>query len=110
MSLSLGFADGSIGTVHYFANGTRRFPKERLEVFCGGRILRLDNFRRLEGFGWPGARKMTLWRQDKGQKACAAAFVNALREAGAAPIPFGEVAEVSRVSIELAGNGRMPYS
>lgn len=102
VTLQLAFADGSIGTVHYFANGSKSFPKERLEVFAGGRVLQLDNFRRLTGFGWPGFRRMNLWRQDKGQKACAAAFVDAVRSSGAAPIPLAEILEVSRISIELA--------
>lgn len=103
VSLHLSFADGSIGTVHYFANGSKAFPKERLEVFASGRILQLDNYRKLTGFGWPGFKKMTLWRQDKGQKACAKAFVDAVEGRGPVPIPFDEVLEVSRVSIELAG-------
>ena len=101
VSLQLAFADGSIGTVHYFANGCRTFPKERLEVFAAGRVLQLDNFRKLWGFGWPGFRKMNLWRQDKGQKACAAAFLQALRQGGS-PIPFDQIVEVSRVTIQLA--------
>ena len=47
--------DGSIGTIHYFANGQQiALPKERLEVFAAGRVLQLDNFRKLTGFGWPG--------------------------------------------------------
>jgi predicted dehydrogenase len=102
VSLHLGFADGSIGTIHYLANGHKSFPKERLEVFCGGRILQLDNFRQLTGFGWPGFSKLKLWRQDKGQKACAAAFVSAVEQGGPAPIPLAEILEVSRVTIELA--------
>ena len=103
LSLQLSFADGSIGTVHYFANGPKSFPKERLEVFASGRALQLDNFRRLTGFGWPGFGKMNLWRQDKGQKACAAAFVRAVETGGAAPIPLEELIEVARVTIEAAG-------
>jgi predicted dehydrogenase/threonine dehydrogenase-like Zn-dependent dehydrogenase len=103
-TLQLRFADGSIGTVHYFANGSRAFPKERLEVFARGRVLQLDNFRRLTGFGWPAFKKENLWRQDKGQKACAAAFVRSIEQSGHAPIPFEELVEVSRVSIELAGH------
>jgi predicted dehydrogenase/threonine dehydrogenase-like Zn-dependent dehydrogenase len=87
----LSFADGSVGTVHYLANGHRSFAKERLEVFCAGRILQLDNFRRLRGFGWPGFKKMNLWRQDKGNRACAAAFVEAIRQGKPAPIPFQEL-------------------
>ncbi len=97
--LQLVFADGSIGTVHYLANGSKSFPKERLEVFCTGRVLQLDNFRRLRGFGWPGFSGMNLWRQDKGQRACAAAFVRAVQTGGPAPIPFDELIEVSRTSI-----------
>lgn len=101
VTLQLGFADGSLGTIHYFANGHKGFPKERLEVFAGGRVLQLDNFRRLRGYGWPGFGKMNLWRQDKGQRACAAAFVKAVAEGGTSPIPFDEILEVSWVSIEL---------
>lgn len=103
LSLQLGFADGSIGTVHYFANGCKAFPKERLEVFAAGRVLQLDNFRKLQGFSWPGFRKMNLWRQDKGQGACAKMFVDAVQHGGRAPIPFEEIVESSRVSILLAG-------
>lgn len=102
VTLQLGFADGSIGTIHYFSNGSKAFPKERLEVFAAGRILQLDNFRKMRGYGWPGFSKMNLWRQDKGQKACAKAFVDAVSGLGPAPIPFEEIVEVSRISIELA--------
>ena len=102
VTLTLRFADGSMGTVHYLANGHKSFPKERLEVFCCGRILQLDNFRKLKGFGWPGFAKMNLWRQDKGQKDCAAAFVRAVEFGGVAPIAFDELVEVSRVTIQIA--------
>jgi predicted dehydrogenase len=102
VNIELRFADGSIGSIHYFANGSKAFPKERLEVFAQGRVLQLDNFRRLRGFGWPGFTSMNAWRQDKGQKDCAAAFVRALQTGGPAPIPFSEIEEVSRVSIQLA--------
>lgn len=102
VSLQLRFADGSIGTVHYFANGCKAFPKERLEVFAAGRVLQLDNFRKLTGYAWPGFKSMNLWSQDKGQDSCAAAFVNAIRGDRIAPIPFAEIIEVSRVSILLA--------
>jgi len=102
VSIQLGFADGSIGTVHYFANGSKAFPKERLEVFAAGRVLQLDNYRKLTGFAWPGFNKMNLWRQDKGQKACAKAFVDAIQQGLPSPIPAEEIFEVSRISIEMA--------
>jgi len=104
VSIQLAFADGSLGVVHYFANGSKVFPKERLEVFAGGRILQLNNYRRLVGFAWPGFSRMNLWRQDKGQKACTHAFLRAIEGSAPVPIPFEEIVEVSRVSIELAGD------
>jgi len=100
-TVTLRFADGSLGTIHYFANGSKAFAKERLEIFAAGRVLQLDNFRRLTGYGWPGFAKMNLWRQDKGQAACAAAFVQAVRAGAPSPIPLAELIEVGRISIAL---------
>jgi len=102
VSITLSFEDGSFGTVHYLANGNKSFPKERLEVFCGGGILQLDNFRKLKGYAWPGFNKMNLWSQDKGNQDCATAFVDAVREGKSSPISFDEIMEVSRLSIEIA--------
>lgn len=101
-SILLGFADGSIGTVHYFANGSASFPKERVEAFCAGRVLALDNFRTLRGYGWPGFRRMGSWVQDKGQNACSAAFLASVENGKPSPIAAEEIFEVARVSIEAA--------
>ncbi|MDP3816906.1 bi-domain-containing oxidoreductase [Pseudomonas sp.] len=100
-SITLGFEDGSFGTILYLANGAASFPKERVEVFAAGRVLQLDNFRKLKGFGWPGFSKLNLWKQDKGQNACAATFLEAI-EQGTAAIPVDEIFEVARVTIEVA--------
>ena len=106
VSIQLNFADGSIGTVLYLANGSKAFPKERVEVFAAGRVLQLDNFRKLRGWGWPGFTRMSLWRQDKGQNACAAAFVNAVQTGGPAPIPLDEILEIARLTIDIAAAAR----
>ncbi len=100
-TVTLTFADGSIGTVHYLSNGDKNFPKERLEIFCAGRILQLDNFRKLRAFGWPGFSGMNLSRQDKGQKACAEAFVQAVSATGIPPIEFTELVETSLAAVAL---------
>jgi predicted dehydrogenase len=102
VTITLSFADGSIGTIHYLANGHKSFPKERLEVFCGRRILLLDNFRRLTGYGWKGFRGEKLWRQDKGHRDEAKAFVSVVESGGESPIPFDEIVEVTRVTHILA--------
>jgi predicted dehydrogenase/threonine dehydrogenase-like Zn-dependent dehydrogenase len=96
----LGFADGSFGTINYLANGAASFPKERIEAFAGGKVLQLDNFIKLKGYGWPNFSKMNLWKQDKGQNACAAAFLNAIESGSATPISAEEIFEVARVTIE----------
>ncbi len=101
VSIALEFEDGSHGVVHYLANGHKGFPKERLEVFCNGRVLQLDNFRRLRGWGWTGFRKQQLPSQDKGHNAGVAAFVDAVRQGEPSPIPLDEIIEVSRVAIEV---------
>jgi len=100
-SITLGFEDGSFGTILYLANGAASFPKERVEVFAAGHVLQLDNFRKLKGYGWPGFSKMNLWKQDKGQNACTMAFLQAI-EKGAPAIPADEIFEVARVTIDVA--------
>ena len=99
-SLQLRFADGSIGTVHYFANGSKAFPKERLEVFAAGKVLRLDNYRKLQAWGIPGFSTRRLLSQDKGQQACCAAFLKAIEVGGPPPIPVSELFEVQRWLLE----------
>tara|TARA_R110001599_G_scaffold353465_1_gene593095 strand:+ start:5947 stop:8061 length:2115 start_codon:yes stop_codon:yes gene_type:complete len=101
-SITLSFEDGSMGTIHYFANGGKAFPKERIEAFGGDGVLQLDNFKRLRGYGWQGFRSQRLLSQNKGQKACVAAFVDSVRSGGSTPIPYEEIMEVARVSIEVA--------
>lgn len=98
--VTLGFADGSVGTIQYLANGHSSFPKERLEVFCADRVLQMDNYRTLTGFGWPGFSRMKLSKQDKGQEACAAAFIDTIRQGKPSPIPFEEIVEVHRACFD----------
>lgn len=98
-ALHLQFTDGSSGTVHYVASGHRAFPKERIEVFAGGRVLQLDNFRTLKGYGFPAFRSQRRWRQDKGHQANITAFLAAATGHSAAPIPFEELLEVHRVTL-----------
>ena len=100
--ISLEFEDGSIASIQYYANGHRSFPKERVEVFASGRILQIENFRVLRGFGCPGFRGFRTWRQDKGHVACVQAFLKAVGSGEPSPIPAEEIFEVSRVAIEIA--------
>jgi hypothetical protein len=63
----------------------------------------MDNFRTLTGYGWKGLRKKMPWKQDKGHANEARAFFKAVTEGTEAPILFDEIAEVSEITIKLAG-------
>jgi predicted dehydrogenase len=89
---SLRFADGGQATISYLANGDKSFSKERIEVFGGGSVAVLEDFRRLELVR--GGKKRvfrSLLRQDKGHRAEWQAFVTALQTGAESPIPFREV-------------------
>src|SRR5699024_12619282 len=100
-TITLTFEDGSMGTIHYFANGNKSFPKERLEVFTGGKILLLDNFRTLTGYGWSKFKKMKLKSQDKGHTQSVRAFVVGIKK-GQSPIKLDEIFEVTEASLDAA--------
>jgi predicted dehydrogenase len=96
MTINLRFEDGSIGTINYFANGNKLYPKERLEVFYEGKILLLDNFKALTGYG-VNVRLKSL-RQDKGHHKEVEEFIKAVSEGKESPIPFEELVEVTLAS------------
>jgi predicted dehydrogenase len=102
VSFTLRFEDGSFATIDYLDNGANSFPKERIEVFTARRVLALENFRRLIGYNWPGFKRMALWRQDKGHNGAVAAFAEAIRRGQPSPIPFEELAEATRVTLQIA--------
>ena len=109
MSILLNFADGSVGTVHYFANGSKSYPKETLEVFVDGRVIRLENFRITKGYGFKGFSSFRTWRQDKGHQTEIAAFVERVSEGGMPLIPIDQLVNVTRASfaaMESAKSGR----
>ncbi len=93
------YPDGSIGTVSYLANGDKAFPKERVEVFTGGRVAVLDDFRKLELLenGRSTILKSRL-RQDKGHKAEWEAFANAITTSCPPPIPYSQLDGVTRAT------------
>lgn len=100
MSIGLAFGNGSIGTVHYFANGNKAYPKETLTVYSQGRILELDNFRTLKGFGFSKFRKARLLRQDKGHTTEVKQFVQRISQGGPPLISREDLVRVTEASFE----------
>ena len=96
----LRFADGSVGTIIYSSLGDPSLPKEYLEAFGAGRAITLDDFTELTIHA-DGKAKTIKARQDKGQAKLVAAFLDAARGKGPAPIPLEEVGAVSRATIAI---------
>lgn len=97
-SIQLAFTDGSIAVIHYLANGNKSFPKERVEVFAGGKVVLIDNFKRSRSFGLRESHKT--FAQDKGHARQLSSFLEAVANGGTAPIPLAELLEVSRMTVE----------
>jgi predicted dehydrogenase len=105
------FPDQSLGVVSYLANGDKSYPKEYLEVFSGGRIAALHDWRRLEIIA-NGRRKVERhrFRQDKGHKNAWSAFLDALQGKHSPPIPYEQLIGVARASfaaLESLHSGKM---
>ncbi|MBV8773551.1 MAG: bi-domain-containing oxidoreductase, partial [Deltaproteobacteria bacterium] len=110
--LTLDFPDGSQGTITYVASGDKSYSKERLEVFGGGAVAVLEDFRRLE-LVRRGHRRVFrhLLRQDKGHVHEWKAFSSAVLTGKPAPISFEEIigstVATLRAAESLARGGRM---
>jgi predicted dehydrogenase len=94
------FPDGSIGVVSYLANGDKSYPKEYLEVFSGGRVGVLHDWRKLE-LVQDGKRKVHrgLLRQDKGHQSAWRKFIDAVQSTKSPPIPYEQLIGVTRASL-----------
>jgi predicted dehydrogenase/threonine dehydrogenase-like Zn-dependent dehydrogenase len=101
LSFTLQFANGSIGTVHYFANGNPSIAKEYVEVFGHGIAAQLDNFRTLKVAGAKPAGRTRYLGQVKGFAEEARAVVEALRAGKPAPIPFEDLCLTSKVTFDV---------
>ncbi len=101
VTFTVHFADGSIGTVHYWSNGDASYPKERFEAFAQERMALLDNFRLLERVAGNATRRKRSFSVDKGFAGEAAAFAAACRGAGPA-IPLDSLLATTRVTLAVA--------
>jgi predicted dehydrogenase len=97
VSMTFTFADGSIGVVDYLANGDKSFPKERVEVFCGGLVAVLDDFRTLQVTKDGKRKEVKLMGQDKGHLNEMQALVSGIRS-GEPPIPYEQLIDVTKAT------------
>ncbi len=101
LNISLTFSNGSIGTICYFANGPKSLAKEYVEIYKGGVVAILRDFKELEihGSGKPVRKK--LLNQDKGQKVMVEQFMQAAKGEGVCPIPMSETYASTLVTFKV---------
>jgi predicted dehydrogenase len=101
--ISLQFSDGSQGTITYVANGDRSYSKERIEVFGGGAVAALEDFRRLE-LVHRGRKEVarSFIRQDKGHIGEWNLFAKSIMSGEDAPIPFDEIVASTLSTLRIA--------
>ena len=105
VSITFTFADGSLGVLDYLANGDKSFSKERLEVFCGGKVAVLDDFRTLEMIE-NGKRTLVRRPQDKGWVNEWRVLTKAIVEGGVPPIPYEHLVGITRATFQAVDSLR----
>lgn len=97
-SILLRYANGTNAVINYFANGSKSYAKERVEVYAQGKVLVLDNWRKLTGYGIKGFSSMS-GRMDKGQQNQFNQLTQRLINGGAPLIPFEEIENTTKTAI-----------
>ena len=97
---TISFQDGSIANVIYLSNGDRSVSKEQYEVFCEGKVGRIDDFRVLE-LARGGKSRCSKAKRDKGHAREIEVTLEAMRSSGGSPIPFEELIEVTSATIAV---------
>ncbi|WP_034042342.1 bi-domain-containing oxidoreductase [Wocania ichthyoenteri] len=89
ISITISFQDGSIGNLLYLGNGDKSLPKELVEVFSGGTIGRIHDFR--SGEIHQSNKVVKLKLDGKGHKQEIEAFISSLKSNKTSPIPFESI-------------------
>ncbi|WP_343539401.1 bi-domain-containing oxidoreductase [Sphingobacterium thalpophilum] len=96
-SLLLKYENGTNAVINYFANGSKAYSKERIEVFSEERVLILDNWRKLSGYGFKNFSSASS-SQDKGHSEQFRRLIETVQTGGDPIIPFDEVVNTTKAS------------
>ena len=96
-SILLRYKDGSNAVINYFANGSKSYSKERVEIYTQEKTLVLDNWRELKGYGCKGFTKMKK-SMDKGHTTQFSLLNERILRGGEALIPFCSIINTTKAS------------
>lgn len=100
VSISLAFENGSIASISYFSNGSKKLSKEYLEVFCGEQSIVIDDFKSIDILS-TGKKKSKNSPQDKGHAKEVALFIKAIKEGKQLPISFQECYNSTKATFDV---------
>ncbi len=101
VSINLQFANGSIGSLSYFSNGSKEMPKEYIEVYSAGLIGIIRDFKVLEIHSTGKLRRKKILVQNKGQARMVKAFIKSIKDGGSPLIPADEISVVTRTTFAV---------
>ena len=96
-SILLQYENGSNAVINYFANGSKAYSKERVEVYSQERTLVMDNWRKLKTYGFKGGGNTTS-KQDKGHFNQFQELIQQQQKGGNPIIPFDEIVNTTKAS------------
>lgn len=96
-SILLKYENGSNAVINYFANGSKAYSKERLEVFSQERTIIMDNFRKTEAYGFKGFKGLKT-SLDKGHKNQFHSLIQRIQKGGESLIPFDSLVNTTQAS------------
>lgn len=96
-SILLKYENGSTGVINYFANGSKAYAKERIEVYTQERTAIIDNFRVTTGYGFKGLSKLRT-SLDKGHQNQFKQLINRVKNGGDSLIPLEEIINTTKAS------------
>lgn len=99
-SILLKFKNGSNAVINYFANGSKAYPKERVEVHQSGDSFVLDNWRVLQAYGVKGFTKMKS-KQNKGQKEMLDLLNDRIKNGGSPLIPIRSLINTTKATFAI---------
>ena len=96
-SILLKYKNVSSGVINYFSNGSKSYPKEKIEIYSQQKNILIDNFRSAEFFGYSKSKMKKT--QDKGHKEQFTKWNELLKNGGQSLISFDEIYNTSRAAI-----------
>lgn len=96
-SILLKYENGTNSVINYFANGSKSYSKERIDVFSQDRTLIMDNWRKLYGYGFKGFTKESS-KQDKGHFNQFKDLIGQQQAGGEPIIPFDQIINTTKAS------------